>query len=286
MKSSAKSAGAQRRSSADLKGIGPEAQARRASFGTVARLYDEMRPGYPAAVFDDVCAIAGLRASSRLLELGCGTGHATLPFARRGLHIDCIELGEEMAAVARANLAGFDRAQVTVADFDAWETAARYDLIYSASAWQWLNPETRIERSARLLHPSGWIAVWRNHPVRGSGASADFFLAAQRIYAREAPELAAKFTGLVSADGIQPEVREEWLASGLFRNAQVRHYAFENHYTADAYVRVLDTHSDHRILPEDVRVRLFAGLKRLVERFGGQVTREQVTLLEMARIRD
>jgi SAM-dependent methyltransferase len=286
MKSSAESETPQRRPSADLAGIGPEAQARRASFGAVARLYDEMRPGYPAAVFDDVCAIAGLNESSRLLELGCGTGHATLPFAGRGLHIDCIELGEEMAAVARAKLAGYDGVQVTVADFDAWETGARYDLVYSASAWQWLNPETRVTRIAHLLRPSGWIAVWRNHPVRGTGVSADFFLAAQKVYARETPELAAKFTGLVSTDEIQAEVREEWLASGLLRDVQVRRYIFENHYTADEYVRMLDTHSDHRILPDLPRARLFEGLARLVEQFGGSVTREQVTLLEMAKNRD
>jgi SAM-dependent methyltransferase len=275
----------QRRPSADLEGIGPGAPERRASFDQVARLYDEMRPGYPDAVFDDVCAIAGVGEDSRLLEIGCGTGHATVPFARRGLRIDCLELGEKMAAVACEKLAGFDRVRVTVADFDSWATRASYDLIYAASAYHWLNPETRVARMAGLLRPSGWLAVWRNHHVRGSGESEPFFLEAQKIYAREAPELAAKFTGLISAEEIQPEVREEWLASGLFGDVQVRCYAFANHYTADEYMRTLNTHSDHRVLPDLARARLFAGLATLAGEFGGRVTREQVTLLEMAQKR-
>ena len=273
----------QHRPSSGLAGVGPQAQARRASFDSVARQYDQMRPGYPPAVFADVYAIAGLGNQSRLLEIGSGTGHATLPFARRGLSIDCIELGGQMAAVARQKLAPFGRVQVSVTDFDTWKTDESYDLIYSASAYQWLNPGTRAERIAHLLHPSGWLAVWRNHPARGSGASQGFFLEAQKIYAREAPELAAKFTGLPSAEEIRPEVSEEWLASGLFHHVQVRRYAWKTDYAAGEYVRMLDTHSDHRILPDKSRARLFDGLAQLVEEFGGKVTREQVTLLEMAK---
>jgi protein-L-isoaspartate O-methyltransferase len=42
------------------------------------------------------------------LELGCATGKATLPLAKRGFGITCIELGTELAALARQNLAGMD----------------------------------------------------------------------------------------------------------------------------------------------------------------------------------
>jgi trans-aconitate methyltransferase len=276
----------QRRESADLAGIGPQAHARRASFDSIARQYDEMRPGYPARVFDDVCALSGVTRESRLLEIGCGTGHATLPFARRGLRIECIELGEQMAAVARERLAAFDRVRVTVNDFDHWTTETRFDLIYSASAYQWLNPGTRVERIAHLLHPSAWVAVWRNHTVLGSSVDAEFLLASQKIYAREAPELGAKFELRASAEEIPPEVSHEWLASGLFRDVQIRRYTWKTEYNAAAIVSMLDTHSDHRVLPEANRARLFHSLAALVDEFGGTVTRNLATVLEMARKRD
>jgi trans-aconitate methyltransferase len=260
-----------------------DAHFRRASFDSIARLYDQARPGYPDALFDDLCQITGVRAQSRLLEIGCGTGHATVPLAARGLHIHCVELSKKMAAVAREKLVSFPRVQVTVADFDTWETDARYHLIYSASAYHWLNPNTRIDRIARLLRPRGWLAVWRSHHVRGSGASAQLFLAAQSVYARQVPALAAKFTGLDEVEEIHPEEVEEWRASSLLEDVRTRTYAWTMDYTADAYVRMLDTHSDHRTLPAEDRARLYDGIARLVDAFGGTVTREQATILCVAR---
>lgn len=266
--------------------------ARRATFDPVAGLYDEMRPGYPPAVFDDVLAIAGIGSElrfpgPRLLEIGCGTAHATLPFARRGFRIDCIELGENMAAIARENLSPFPRVTLTVADFDTWNPGLHsdrhYDLAFSATAYHWLNPATRAARVARLLAPAGWLAVWRNHHVRGSGASQEFFRAAEDIYLQEAPALAKKFTGLLEPAGIRPVEEEEWLASGLFCDLRTRIYEWSKRYSGEEYVRMLDTHSDHRLLPEAGRNRLFAGLLRLAHRFGGSVTRDHATILHMAK---
>lgn len=257
--------------------------ARRSTFDAVADLYDEMRPGYPPAIFDDLLTLTGAVPASRLLEIGCGSGHATLEFARRGLRIDCIELGANMAALARQNLAAFDCVAITVADFDHWKTSTRYDLIYSASAYHWLDPATRIERMAQLLAPAGWLAVWRNHHVRGSGASEAFFRAAQNLYAREAPALAVKFTGLLDPGQIPLTEKEEWLASGLFCDAQTRIYRWRREYAASEYVRLLDTHSDHRLLPHENRERLFAGLTALIADHGGLVTREHATILHIAR---
>jgi len=257
----------------------------RATFDAVAPLYDEMRPGYPEAVFDDLVGIAGVGADSRLLEIGCGTGHATLALARRGFRIDCVDLGANMAALARTRLAAFQRVTIAVADFDHWNTDARYDLVYLATAYHWLNPATRVERIARLLAPAAWLAVWRNHQVRGEGISDQFFRAAQQIYAREAPALAAKFTGLIDPNEVAPAETEEWRASGLFAGLQTRVYLWSKDYTATEYVRVLDTHSDHRMLPADRRERLFDGLLRLAGEFGGTVTREHATILHMARKR-
>jgi trans-aconitate methyltransferase len=258
-------------------------RAPRESFNGVAELYDQMRPGYPAGVFADVAEIAALHSASRLLEVGCGTGHATIEFAQRGFQIDCIELGENMAAIARTRLAPFPRISIAVADFDLWTSTAHYDLIYAATAYHWLNPQTRVTRLANLLAPAGWLAVWRNHHVHSTGASRNFHVAAQKVYERQAPSLAAKFCGLLSAEEIPQPEKDEWRASGLFRDVSARTYLWSRDYTAEEYVRMLNTHSDHRMLSEADRTRLFRELARLANEFGGSVTREYATILHMAR---
>ena len=57
----------------------------RATFEEVPELYDRARPNYPPQIFDDLVALAELPERARLVEIGCGTGQATLPLARARL---------------------------------------------------------------------------------------------------------------------------------------------------------------------------------------------------------
>jgi trans-aconitate methyltransferase len=256
----------------------------RETFDEVAQLYDAMRPSYPEAVCEDVAALVGGRDDPRLLEIGCGTGHATRAFAERGFRIHCVELGEKLAAVARRNLAGFERVTIEVANFDAWTAGGRFDLVYSASAFHWLNRETREERIAALLDRGGTLAVWRNHHVR-NGSSDEFIDATEQIYEREAPALVKKRIHVPRAADLGV-TEEEKLTSALFEAPEIRVYFWRKSYAAAEYVRMMSTHSDHRLLPESQRRRLLSALEELIERrFGGSVTSDYATLLEIARKR-
>jgi SAM-dependent methyltransferase len=84
----------------------------------VASLYDEVRPGYPERLFDDLASLSGTGPGARALEIGCGTGQATLPLARRGYRILGVELGANLAAVARAKLADHPNARVLACSFE------------------------------------------------------------------------------------------------------------------------------------------------------------------------
>ena len=70
----------------------------RRTFDTISGVYDEARPEYPAQLFDDLVELAELTPGSRLLEVGCATGKATLPMLKRGFTITCVELGAALAA--------------------------------------------------------------------------------------------------------------------------------------------------------------------------------------------
>jgi SAM-dependent methyltransferase len=96
----------------------------RAIFDEAAELYDRARPGYPAALFDDLAELTPLRPGSRVLEIGPGTGQATLPLAERGYQVVAVELGADLAAVARRKLAGFPNVEVVTAAFEDWPLPA------------------------------------------------------------------------------------------------------------------------------------------------------------------
>ncbi len=55
-----------------------------------------------------------------MLEIGCATGKATLPLARRGFQITCIELGPDLAVAARRNLDGLG-VNIIEGRFEDWQ---------------------------------------------------------------------------------------------------------------------------------------------------------------------
>ncbi len=77
------------------------------TFDEDAALYDSIRPRYPEQLFDDIILQTGLDPGAKVLEVGCGTGQATVGLAQRGFRIVCVELGDALAAVARKNLVAF-----------------------------------------------------------------------------------------------------------------------------------------------------------------------------------
>src|SRR6266516_5867243 len=117
-------------------------------FGEVAETYDRARPGYPPALVDDVISFARLDAHDSVLEVGCGTGKATVQFAARGLEMLCLEPSESMAAVARRNCEPFPRVSIETASFEDWRVEnGAFRLLISAQAWHLVSPGTRLPKA-------------------------------------------------------------------------------------------------------------------------------------------
>ncbi|HEU5198849.1 MAG TPA: class I SAM-dependent methyltransferase [Ktedonobacterales bacterium] len=278
---------------------------RRASFDSAAELYDAARPAYPEELFEDLVALTGLHADSSILEVGSGTGKATLPLARRGFHILGIELGEHLAALARAKLAGYPQARIDVDNFETWPAPeGRFDVAVSASAWHWIDPAIGYPKIARALRPRGFFALMWNRQQRSdttdqqntaqsSGASdqdntsqAAFSQALQEVIQQVAPGLAGNRLGRAGA-GHQQFRRDGLLAaSEFFETPVVRSYAWETTYDAANYLRLLDSYSSYRVLDPSVRDRLFTRIAEMIDsRFNGRVIRQWQTELYIAQRR-
>src|SRR5215208_4309991 len=132
----------------------------RATFEQVPELYDRARPNYRSQVFDDLVALAQLPTAARIVEVGCGTGQATMPLAERGYQITCVELGEQLAAVARRKLTSFPNVEVINANFESWQPPhADFDAAVAFTAFHWLAPAARYAKTASLLRDRGTLAV-------------------------------------------------------------------------------------------------------------------------------
>ena len=252
--------------------------ARRAVHSEIAEFYDRYRPGYPDAIADDVAFLAGLPATGRILEVGCGTGHATALFASRGYDITAIEPGEGMARVTRRRFQDLPNVRVVESTFESWEPdAAGFDLVLGASSLHLVEPEHRFTKPARLLKPGGALAVtWH---VREPGTTA-LHEAVDRAYAKHAPSLEHPndLLGLPLEDHLDD--------SGLYQAVFMRRYRLSREYPAAEFENLLESYATHRLLPAEERAALYPAIRDAILAAGGTIEQQFTTRLWVAKKRD
>lgn len=203
---------------------GAEREELRETFEEVPELYDRARPVYPEAVFDDLVELAGLPAGGRILEIGPGTGKATLPLAQRRFRLVSVELGARLAGAAKRNLAEFPAVAIVNANFETWEPdEGGFDAVVAFTAFHWIDPELRFEKPARLLRDAGVLAVVdTQHVLLPDGDR--FFVDVQEDYEAVDP----------SEDNRPPgppedvaDLSGEIEASGRFRTVGVRRHVWD-----------------------------------------------------------
>ena len=94
----------------------------RTIFDEDEELYDEMRPVYPEALIKDVLQLSEISQRGRILEIGCGTGQATIPFAQRGFSMLYLDVGANMISVARRKCRCFTNVDFLAVSFEEWHT--------------------------------------------------------------------------------------------------------------------------------------------------------------------
>ena len=258
----------------------------RTIFDEDAELYDEMRPAYPEALIKDVLELSEISQRGRILEIGCGTGQATIPFVQRGFSMLCLDLGANMISVARRKSRCFTNVDFLAVSFEEWlPEEENFDLVISATAFHWIAPEIRYSKAAAVLRDRGSVAIFSNlYPDPDS----EFFRAVQNVYRTCVPEWTVPGnTGAYKSDYESAIIatEEEINATGLFEKAVIRRYPWAVEYSADDYVKLLDTYSDHRALKKSTKQKLFTGIVQLINQFGGTVTKPYLAVLWFAKKR-
>jgi SAM-dependent methyltransferase len=263
--------------------VGDDSKRLRRTFDAAAGTHQDARPEYPDELFDTLIEVAELRPGDRLLEIGCASGKATIPLARRGFRITCVEIGPALAGAARTNLADFPDVHVIEGAFETWVPRGdvRFDLVFAATAWHWVDRAVRYERAWRLLRPGGHLAIWSAVHVFPEDGD-PFFTELQHVYDEIGEGLPANAAR--PRPGELPDDREEIERTGMFEDVVVRHFDWEVSYDADGYLRLLDTFSGHIAMQPWQRDRLDGEIRRrLARRADGRLRRHWGAVLQVAR---
>ena len=239
------------------------------TFNTAATLYEDVRPGYPEKLIQDIVDISGLNDHSKILEVGCGTGKATRPFAERGYELVGLDIGADLIAVAQEKLKAFPNVSFIEQAFEEWESDGKFDLIISATAFHWVDPNVRYVRASEVLESGGFLAVFSNQHVRKDEG---FFAESQSLYDKYYLSLTTnRPTHATNFPGVE-----------TFQEPIKRVYPWSQTYSSEQYIKLLSTYSDHIALPDENRHRLFEGIVNLIEtKYGGQITKHYEAVLDL-----
>ena len=236
------------------------------TFDTAVSLYEKMRPGYVADIYKAIFDYVDIGESSRVVEVGSGSGQATLPVLQTGCSLTAVEYGENFSGLLRVPLEN-----------------DTYDLVFSATAFHWVPEDIGYPKVYSILKEGGAFARFANRP-QISADDPELLREIDEIYDGHYN----KYYGVRS--GTRKWFTEESARAiadipAKYGFTDIRYHLFrrDRTFTAEEYVQLLGTYSDHIAIEESERKIFFAKIEDAIERHGGTITINDTLDLELAR---
>ena len=249
----------------------------RTIFDRVPEQFDRWRPRYCDELFQELIEFAALGPGKMALEVGPGTGQATEPVLKSGCDYTAIELSGIFADIMRKKYGSYRNFQIVNADFEAYDFGAkRFDLLYSAAAFQWIPETIGYPKAYQLLKSGGTFAMFMMRPdIQPGGGYTDepLYRKIQEVYsAYFRPEAEYKCK-------LDYDARERY----GFVDLERREYRKQRSYTAEEYIALIGTHSDHISLVEPNRSKFYHGIREAILDAGGSITLYDKITMYLAR---
>lgn len=212
----------------------------------IAGIYEDIRPSYPEILIQDVIKKTDLKLEDKILEIGAGTGKATVQFADKGFRVHAIELGEDMAEILKSKCTHYPNVSLDVVPFEEWNCPdnEKYDMIYSAQAFHWIDKKVRYKKCHELLKDNGYLILFWYTPCNDKSP-------ATKEIEEKVDRIIEKYVSNYSADNGKPkrrahnvvssndERKAEIEASGLFDLVEKLEYTQEIRNNANQHLNAI-----------------------------------------------
>ena len=242
-------------------------------------LYDRFRPDYGVEIFEYILTYASITEDSRILEIGCGPGNATLPFILRGGDVTAVEIGKNLCDYVRNKFSEYPNFRAVNCAFEEYETSERFDLIFAATSFHWIKSEFAYPRCREYLKSGGSLATFWNTP-RISRRNDALYEEIQTLYQRFMPDMAEEKEQLTESEWYQKRCQglNHFFQKYGYSDIIFKLFHSTRTFTAEEYIGLLHTYSDHMALPDYERKSLFDGIHSAVSKHGNIIINDTIDL--------
>ncbi len=241
--------------------------------------YDKYRPSYVGELYRDIINYSGICKGSEVLEIGIGTGQATLPFLKTECNLTAVELGDKLTSYSRNKFSAYQNIKIINADFakSNWNDNF-FDLVYSATAFHWIPQELGYSIAKSILKSNGTIALFWNHPFPNR-LDDETNIANKKIYNKYCPtsEPIVEF-GEKDCQKYLDKLRQHG-----FTDIKSKLYYHIRTLKSKEYISLLNTYSDHRALSPDIKVAFEKDMKKAIDDINGEINIYDTIDLYLAR---
>jgi protein-L-isoaspartate O-methyltransferase len=240
-----------------------------ASFDVFAETYHSVRPGYPAQLYADIKELCSLDEESLLLEIGAGSGIATVELAKFGSHVVAIEPGSHLAAIARKQTEGFPNVEILEGTFEGFESSDRFNAILAFTAYHWIDQGIGYQKVRDLLDDVGsLVLVWNSFFLSDSPVTAEV----KRAYHERLPDAYPDESTVEQVnEGVLTKLHrreQEVVQNLLLYTVSLRKYFTVYNYNAETYPKLLNTFPKIVEVPEEKRQKFFERISEIVGKYG------------------
>ncbi|MCC5625973.1 class I SAM-dependent methyltransferase [Nostoc sp. CHAB 5715] len=250
-------------------------------YSPAAEAYNKARPRYPQDLIEQVVEVAQLSTESKILEVGCGPGTATVAIAPLGCSIICLEPNPDFFQLAQHNCQPYSNVEIQNTSFEEWELKPfEFDAVLAASSFHWISPEVGYPKAANALKENGYLILLWNKELQ---PSYEVYQSLSQVYQVHTPSL-DRYEDQKTQEYILRQLGNMAIDSGQFKDLISGQVLSEVTYTVDEYLTLLNTYSPYIKLDQKNKDSLFLELRHSIEDdFGGSLQLSYISAFHIAQ---
>lgn len=254
------------------------------TFDTVASTYEKLRPGYVEELYRALFEYISIDENSNVVEVGSGGGQATEPILRTGCRLKAVEYGGQFSGLLRNKFREYQKFSAITGKFEETEFENNsFDLVFSASAFHWVPEEIGYKKVFDMLKSGGGFARFANHPYKDKGNPVlsqkidELYEKYYYTFYDEKPETPKEYN--------EQQAKDRALIAEKYGFTDIQYAMFYRTrvFSAQEYVTLLGTYSDHITIEESIRKEFFEEIEKAINQHGGTFTIYDTIDLQLAR---